>query len=480
MHELSGPWLVALLLGSLLLVAGSAWPCRTWGRRWWALGMGGALLAVCVPLLRDALAAGGAALADPADPMRAMGRAPLLQVDVLSAILLPFSLLIFLATVGLTPRAALARPTVRRQSVGLVLLLLALSTRDPVVWTISWAGSIGVLLLELRGLAGGRPLRIAAAYLLPSVVALAVGLGLLAHSPRDSVGHAAGIVLVALAVMIRKGIFPLHSWVPEVFEHGRLSAVSSFCAPQLGAWVAVAVLVPEGSRSVLAVVAGLSILTAVYGALATLSQVSARRALGWLFVSQSALVLAGIQSDAINGLAGGLSVWLSSGLAFSGLALALTLLEARRGALRLDRLNGGYERMPLLAATFLTLGLACVGFPGTFGFVAQELLVSGVTEQFPHVGFLVVVASALTAIAVLRMYFSLFCGPDPGRLPLRLGRRELFFLVALAALTVSTGLAPGPLVSSRTAAAAELLKVRAAERAPASAPRDRPATASSR
>ena len=60
--------------------------------------------------------------------------------------------------------------------------------------------------------------------------------------------------------------------------------------------------------------------------------------------------------------------------------------------------------MPVLAISFLIMGLACTGFPGTLGFVGQEFLVDGAVDAFPIMGFAVVIASALTGLAVLRMY----------------------------------------------------------------------------
>ena len=127
-------------------------------------------------------------------------------------------------------------------------------------------------------------------------------------------------------------------------------------------------------------------------------------------MSQSALVMAGLDCTSVSALAGGLLVWLSAGLAFAGLARTVLVLEARRGRLDLTTYHGGYERMPVLAVTFLVMGLACTGFPGTLGFVGQELLVDGAVDAFPVMGFAVVLASALTGLAVVRMYFSLFCG----------------------------------------------------------------------
>jgi len=79
-------------------------------------------------------------------------------------------------------------------------------------------------------------------------------------------------------------------------------------------------------------------------------------------------------------------------------------------------------------------------------------------------GFAVVVASALTGLAVLRMYFSLFCG-RPDRMAhssLRYGltRAEAWTFVALVIALVGLGIAPRPLVDSRFAASDAILRMR--------------------
>ena len=115
--------------------------------------------------------------------------------------------------------------------------------------------------------------------------------------------------------------------------------------------------------------------------------------------------------------------------------------------------------MPLLAISFLLMGLACTGFPGTLGFIGQELLVDGAVDVFPVMGFAVVIASALTGLAVLRMYFSLFCGPSDtvAHPTLGLTPREAWTFVALVIVLIGLGLAPRALVDSRFAASDNIL-----------------------
>jgi NADH-quinone oxidoreductase subunit M len=120
--------------------------------------------------------------------------------------------------------------------------------------------------------------------------------------------------------------------------------------------------------------------------------------------------------------------------------------------------------MPVLAISFLALGLACTGFPGTLGFIGQELLVDGAVDVFPVMGFAVVIASALTGLAVIRMYFSLFCGRSEmlAHPSLRLGlrTREAWTFVALVIALLGLGLLPRPLVDSRFDASDQILRLR--------------------
>jgi NADH-quinone oxidoreductase subunit M len=226
----------------------------------------------------------------------------------------------------------------------------------------------------------------------------------------------------------------------------------------------VVLIVPRASPEMLRTIALLALGTAVYGAALALVQRSARRACGYLFMSQSALVMAGLDCTSVTALAGGLVVWLSAGLGFAGLARCVLVLEARRGRLDLASYHGGYDRMPGLAISFLAMGLACTGFPGTLGFIGQELLLDGAVDVFPVMGFAVVIASALTGLAVLRMYFSLFCGRSDvlAHPSLRLGSRprEAWTFVALVIAMLGLGLAPRPLVDSRLDASDEILRLR--------------------
>ena len=130
-----------------------------------------------------------------------------------------------------------------------------------------------------------------------------------------------------------------------------------------------------------------------------------------------------------------------------------------------------YEHSPMLAVCFLVTGLASIGFPGTLGFIAMDLLVDSAVEANPYIGVGVVAAAALCGIAVMRAYFLLFTGKrHASTLDLSLGLREKIAVLTLTALALGGGFFPQPGISSRLRAAEEILAAREAQRPKPSPP----------
>lgn len=455
MSELSFPWLTAAAGVPLLAALVAAVDLRGGILRWLSC------VAIVLSLGLSAVAAlelhraGGGTAVDALDPAGRFLGTPVLAIDALNALLVPFAALIGLVVLLAAPRASITGRSVRRGLVALSITLASFACVDGRALAALWALSAVPVWLELRGSRAGRVFLV---YMGAAVAFMIAGVLLLERGDAAAVWGAA---LLLTAVLARKGIVPLHSWMPEMFAGASLASSTLFNAPQVGAYVAVRLLVPAASDGLLLVMGSLALLTAVYGAGLAMVQRDGRRVFGFLFMSQSALVLVGLDCTSEAGLTGGLIWWLASGLSLSGLGVCLWLLEARRASVDLTRLHGGHERMPVLAASFLILGLASVGFPGTIGFVGAEMLVGGAVQDFPHAGFAVLIASGLNAITVVRMYFTLFCGrrvPLPGHQRMRL--HEYVAVMLLVAAIIGAGLWPGPLVDSRARAAATVIQAR--------------------
>ena len=272
--------------------------------------------------------------------------------------------------------------------------------------------------------------------------------------------HALGVALVVMAVLIRKATLPFHSWLPAVFDARPTGPTLLLIAPMLGAYSLVRIalpLMPAVLGQHLFLLGPLSLLTAVYAAGLALVQTDLRRLVAWLAMSQSALVLVGLECPHGDGLTGGIVTWLSAGMALTGLGLTAWLIEARYGRLSLRRHHGLYRRSPLLGLVFLLSGLSLVGFPGMAGFIGNDLLLRAVLRAFPSSGLLMFVASALSGITILTAFFRVFYGtPERGRVIDLLPRERVALFVPLA-LVVWQGVSPTALVNAGDRAAQTIL-----------------------
>jgi NADH-quinone oxidoreductase subunit M len=113
----------------------------------------------------------------------------------------------------------------------------------------------------------------------------------------------------------------------------------------------------------------------------------------------------------------------------------------------------------MLAVSFLLTGLASIGFPGTFGFAAADLLVEGAIGANLFVGLVVIAVGTLNGIAIVRVYLLLFTGArHTSTVSLELGLRERLMVLTLAVLILGGGIFPQPGISSRQRAAGAILQ----------------------
>jgi NADH-quinone oxidoreductase subunit M len=293
------------------------------------------------------------------------------------------------------------------------------------------------------------------------VLLMIVGQAVVTSEGPQKVHSLLAMVPLVIAVFIRSGIVPVHCWMTDLFEHASFGTALLYVTPMMGAYAAVRLVLPIAPDGILRALGWVALGTAVYASGMALVQREARRFFCYILLSHSALVFVGLESATHICLTGALCLWLSVGISLAGFGLTLRALEARHGRLLLNGYQGAYENTPMLAICFLLTGMASVGFPGTLGFVATELLVDGAVQTYPYVGMLVVVAAAINGIAVMHVYFLLFTGRrQETSVALAIGGREWFAVLTLIGLIIGGGLCPQPNVESRHHAAEALLKQR--------------------
>lgn len=383
----------------------------------------------------------------------------ILSLDELSAPLFPLlGLLHFLMALA-TGRTKMRRFSSSWSLASEAVRLSVFSCRDAAVL-------VGLLILGgviagIELLNRGRSIRVFAFHMGLFSVLLVLGLWSMPEVGDGSEQAIWSSYCLFTAILIRCGTIPFHCWVTDWLENASFGNAVLFLAPLKGVYAAMRLVLPIAPDWMLQAIGLFSLLTCVYTAALAIGQSDPRRFYAYLFLSHAASVLVGLELHTPVSLTGSLALWISVSLSLAGFGLVLRALEARVGRLSLNRFHGLYDQSPSLAVAFLVTGLASVGFPGTLGFIAAEVLVDGAISANVFVGVALVGAAALNGIAVVRAYFALFTGTrHVSAVPLGITPRERFAVLTLLALILGGGLFPQPGILSRYRAARELLQER--------------------
>ncbi|MEZ6102929.1 MAG: proton-conducting transporter membrane subunit [Pirellulaceae bacterium] len=377
-------------------------------------------------------------------------------IDELNAPLLPLAALLYLLTILSTLRTKAPRFPFTLTLLSEALLIATLSCRAP--WGVILLVGLQMIPPYLELLSRRTSTRVFVLHMGLCIAMLAGGWAMInAEGPKSDHSIVAIGMLIG-AVLIRSGSIPVHCWMTDLFENATFATSLLYVTPMTGAYAAVRLVLPVCPDWALQSIAVVSIITSVYAAGMALVQRDTRRFFAYLFLSNSSLVLVGLEMVTPVSLTGGLCVWLSVGMSLAGFGLTLRALESRTGRMSLERYHGLYEHMPSLAAFFLLTGLASIGFPGTVGFVGAELLVEGAVDVYPMMGTLVVLTGALNGIAVIHAYFRLFTGTEHrASISLRARWPERVAVLTLTALILGGGIIPQPGVASRYHAATAII-----------------------
>lgn len=376
-------------------------------------------------------------------------------VDELSAPLLPLTAFGFFLVILSTLKSKQLRFSLS-QTLGYESILLGI-----ICCRASWILVILLILstipawLDLR--ARGKQARMYVVHMATFSLLLFAGYGM-ERVPNDSSAFQfIGCLLLTAAALLRSGVIPLHGWMVDLFDKTSFGTAILTVVPLIGAITFLRFVLPVAPIAVLQSTAWLSLATALYTAGMAAVQVDARRAFAYLFLSNSSLVLVGMELVSPVGVTGALTIWISVGLSMLGFGICLRSVEGRIGRVLLNRYHGLFESIPSLAGFFLLTGLASIGFPGTIGFIASELLIEGAVGYYPLVGAAVVITCALNGINILKIYFRIFTGKSHlSIVPIDLRSSERIAILSLSGLILCGGLMPQIFVVNRYNAAIEL------------------------
>ena len=255
-----------------------------------------------------------------------------------------------------------------------------------------------------------------------------------------------------LGFAIKVPMFPFHTWLPDAHTD----------APTAGSVILAAVLLkmgtygfirfslpilPEATRTFVPMIALLSIIGIVYGALVALAQKDWKRLVAYSSVSHMAMVMLGMFALNPVGITGSIVQQLNHGISTGALFLLVGVVYERRHTREISEYGGLSKVMPVYAAVFLVMTMSSIGLPTLNGFIGEFLILQGVFVAskiwavFAASG--VVLGAAYMLYLYQRTMFGKIENPKNERLP-DLSVREFATFAPLIVLAVWIGLYPKP------------------------------------
>jgi NADH-quinone oxidoreductase subunit M len=294
----------------------------------------------------------------------------------------------------------------------------------------------------------------------------------MAADPLPTSWQVAIFLALSAGFMVKVPLVPFHTWLPlahveaptagSVLLAGVLLKLGTYgflrlCLPLLPA-ACVTVGVP--------LIATLSVVGIIYGALCALAQSDIKRLVAYSSVSHLGFCMLGLFALNVEGMSGGVLQMINHGLSTGALFLLVGMIYERYHTRQLTELGGLAARLPLIAVLMVFICLSSIGLPGLNGFVGEFLSLIGMFKAHPVYAVVGTSGVVLGAWYLLTMVQRGFFGPlrepdlhddhggghsgghggdHPARIP-DLRVREFAMLAPIAALCLWIGVSPQPLL----------------------------------
>ncbi|MEJ6012932.1 monovalent cation/H+ antiporter subunit D family protein [Corynebacterium sp. H127] len=275
--------------------------------------------------------------------------------------------------------------------------------------------------------------------------------------------------IVVLALSIKAGVFPMHTWLPRTYPSTSSAVMGLFSGLHtkvaVYALYRIYVVIFDASPRWAWFIIGVMMVSMLVGGFAGLGENTIRRVIAYQMVNGMPFILVMLAFPSAGALAAGIFYTIHHMVTVGSLILTTGAIEETYGTSTLSKLSGIARRDPWTSTIWAAGAFSLVGFPpfsGMWGKVGImfEVATAGGPRAWLIIGT-IVIASLGALLSLLRVWRKVFWGKPPTRYPSTLVVMPIKALPGgtLAVLSVLMFLCAGPVTSWCTGASQALLDV---------------------
>lgn len=300
-----------------------------------------------------------------------------------------------------------------------------------------------------------------------NLLALA-SMGQLDESPFDGALWGKSIqwwafVLLFIGFAIKVPIVPVHTWLPDAHVEAPtpISMILAGVLLKMGGYGIIRIcypICPDAGYDLAWVVAGIGVLSMVYGAFAAMAQKDFKRLVAYSSVSHMGYVMLGIGVwSAVAGtnydpdywklgMNGAMFQMIAHGISSAGMFFMVGVIYDRVHHRNLDEFGGLFAKMPVYSGLAFGIFFAGLGLPGLCGFIGEVFVTLSVWSFSKALAVISASVVILTAGYILWTLQRVYLGPEykgphaEGIYPIT--PRELSIAAPLLALAIVFGVYP--------------------------------------
>ena len=298
-----------------------------------------------------------------------------------------------------------------------------------------------------------------------------VNLAALAGAAKGNGPLTVAMGLVVLALSVKSGLFPVHTWLPRTYPGTSAAVMGLFSGLHtkvaVYALYRIYVVVFDLDQRWAWTIIIFCVVSMLVGSFAGLAEHAMRRIIAYQMVTGMpyiVVMLAFSADDPTRAVAAGIVYMVHHMITVGSLVLTAGAIEETYGTDLLSRLDGLARRDPLVAAVFAMGAFSIVGFPPFSGLWGKVLVVTEIARAGDWHAWLVIaviiMASFGALLSMIRLWREVFWGgnvqlPDGLYVPLT----KLAPGAALIVVSVGMFIAGGALIDAAMTAASGLLDV---------------------